>query len=930
MTKKKKPSEIFKKILKFFINTYSLGLVITFVVLSITFNYYVNKENPEPPWIVQVLKRAHQSSIDFRFKARGNRAVSNDVALITIDEKAVEQEGRWPWPRVKIKRLIENLVRDGAKVIGFDVIFAEEDVNSAVVALQELKANPALPTNLTPILDEAMSKANTDNDLAQAVKTNAEKLVIGVYFDDFGYYYEEGHADSIPGYQNLCFNLLYKNSDAFKVWDSVKEPILFIDKTSALFDEEMPEAWSEIMIGHQTALEKRASEEFYSENKIPVGTELNKTREVELKHKIKIAYWKYCKRWLKNPQEYGEPGIKSDENYEAFKAAWPKVAADLEPKDQKFETIVSTIFETHKTNPVTQAGQWWFNYKGITESIQHLGYFNAFQDSDGTIRKTSLVTRSGNNYYPSLALKTFLVAMGYNASITLDHNDVELNKKRITNFALLKEGEPVGEIPVNGRSELLINFAGPYKMFPHISVADILNDDKQLSYEQMEYDENLKFWRLVNKRADKKEFLKDKILLLGATATGIYDLRVTPFQENYPGLETHANIIDNLLQNNFYSEHSQELEMIALLFILGVTFTFLVGYLGAVPGLLLSASSTLAIYYYDKYYMFNRGIVTPIIFPILLLGGIYLMLTAFKYFTEERNKKMLKSTFQKYVSPAIVNEILSDPDKIELGGRKMHMTVFFSDVRGFTTISEKLDPRALSDLLNSYLTPMTDLVFKNRGTLDKYMGDAVMAFFGAPIPYKDHAAWGCRCALQQLAKLHELQALYRQQGLPEIDIGIGLNTGDMSVGNMGSETVRNYTVMGDAVNLGSRLEGINKQYGTRIIISEFTESEIRGQFVTRELDWVRVKGKIKPVKIFELIAEGTSVSPNMTETIKFFNDGYAFYHQMKWDAAVEYFNKALVTMPDDGPSKLYLERCLEYKAEPPPQDWDGVFVMKTK
>ena len=224
---------------------------------------------------------------------------------------------------------------------------------------------------------------------------------------------------------------------------------------------------------------------------------------------------------------------------------------------------------------------------------------------------------------------------------------------------------------------------------------------------------------------------------------------------------------------------------------------------------------------------------------------------------------------------------------------------------------------------------MTDLVFKNKGTLDKYMGDAIMAFWGAPIQFSDHAQHACRCALAMLVKLRELQADYRAKGLPEIDIGIGLNTGDMSVGNMGSDTVRSYTVMGDAVNLGSRLEGINKQYGTRIIISEFTRNAIKGDFITREIDWVKVKGKNEPVRIFELIAE-TQAPREIAELLPHFTRGFELYHERKFSEAAVAFTEALRVLPDDACSQLYVERCDDYLKEPPDADWDGVFTMKTK
>jgi adenylate cyclase len=314
---------------------------------------------------------------------------------------------------------------------------------------------------------------------------------------------------------------------------------------------------------------------------------------------------------------------------------------------------------------------------------------------------------------------------------------------------------------------------------------------------------------------------------------------------------------------------------------------------------------------------------------MLLVVVIYVGITFYKYFTEERKKKYLKATFSKYVSPAIVDETLKDPENVQLGGRKQRMSVFFSDVRNFTTISEKLDPQMLSSVLNEYLTPMTYIVFNNKGTLDKYMGDAVMAFFGAPLFYEDHAKYACRCALQSIDKLKEIQADFEKRGYPKIDIGIGINTYDMSVGNMGSDIVRSYTVMGDGVNLGSRLEGLNKEYGSRILISEFTYEDVSKDFTCREIDWVRVKGKLQPIKIYELICEGAPSAAQAT-MLQLFAEGYQLYRDARFTEAVAAFKKAVAENPDDPVAVTYLERCEELSANPPPAPWDGVFTMKTK
>jgi adenylate cyclase len=438
--------------------------------------------------------------------------------------------------------------------------------------------------------------------------------------------------------------------------------------------------------------------------------------------------------------------------------------------------------------------------------------------------------------------------------------------------------------------------------------------------------------------------LKDKLLVAGATAIGIYDLRVTPFDQNYPGVETHANFLSNLLIENaralgeavdpkapgfLKTSPYEEKLMWVILLGLGLLMSALLTHYGSVAGLGITAVALGIVYAVDRFYLFKSGIVVVIIFPILSIVMNFVFLTFYKYFTEERKKRELKGTFEKYVSPAIVAEVLADPSNIELGGKKVELTVMFSDVRGFTTISEKLDPRALSDLLNSYLTPMTNLVFEHKGTLDKYMGDAIMSFWGAPIHFPDHAKHGCRCALAMIVKLKELQAEYRAKGLPEIDIGIGLNTGEMSVGNMGSDTVRSYTVMGDAVNLGSRLEGINKQYGTRIIISEFTYAAIKDSFICREVDWVRVKGKAQPVRIYELVTEGKASAP-VQDLLSHFNQGFNLYHEKKFTEAMECFAKGLNVDPDDAVTQLYQERCQDYLKDPPPDDWDGVFTMTSK
>jgi adenylate cyclase len=273
--------------------------------------------------------------------------------------------------------------------------------------------------------------------------------------------------------------------------------------------------------------------------------------------------------------------------------------------------------------------------------------------------------------------------------------------------------------------------------------------------------------------------------------------------------------------------------------------------------------------------------------------------------------------------------VLADPALLKLGGEKRELTVLFSDIRGFTTISEELPPESLVHLLNSYLTPMTDIVFQNGGTLDKYIGDAIMAFFGAPMEQPDHALRACRTACEMSARLADLRRGWREEGLPELAFGLGLNSGPMVVGNMGSHARFDYTVMGDAVNLGSRLEGLNKAYQTQLLLSEFTYRKVADQVTARELDWVRVQGRAQPVTVYELIAIGPAPS-DWVPALDAFAEGLKAYRDGAWDDAAAAFARVLALRPEDPPALVFAGRCRKMKANPPAQPWDGVFDAPMK
>ncbi len=320
-----------------------------------------------------------------------------------------------------------------------------------------------------------------------------------------------------------------------------------------------------------------------------------------------------------------------------------------------------------------------------------------------------------------------------------------------------------------------------------------------------------------------------------------------------------------------------------------------------------------------------------LVYPLLALALPYAGTATSYVVFEQRHARFLRGAMGRYLSPSVMEEIVQRPELLRLGGEKREMTVLFSDIRGFTTFSEQLDPQELVTLLNEYLTAMTEVVYRYDGVLDKYMGDALMAFWNGPVSQPDHARRACLTSLDMLETLHVLHDRWQARGIPPLNMGIGLNSGPMSVGNMGSDTRFDYTVMGDAVNLGSRLEGTNKEYHTNIVISQSTLDQVKDQgFVVRFLDLVAVKGKAQPVAVYELMGRAGQFGRFAPELLATYERGIQLYHAQEFADATIAFREVLEHCPDDGPSTMYLERCQDLQEAPPPQDWDGVYVMTHK
>jgi adenylate cyclase len=410
----------------------------------------------------------------------------------------------------------------------------------------------------------------------------------------------------------------------------------------------------------------------------------------------------------------------------------------------------------------------------------------------------------------------------------------------------------------------------------------------------------------------------------------VQDIRVTPFDAVFPGVEIHANVIDNILRGDFISQPrflvvGDILAILALSLIVGIAMRYVRGVAAA-----FATAAVVAAYLVGTQRLFvTEGLPLTLVYVLLAILLTYVSIALTHYLTEERERKKVRKVLELYLSPSMAEYVSDHPDQLKLGGEKRELTVFFSDIRGFTTISESLEPEALVELLNVYLGEMTQIVFRHEGMLDKYIGDAVMAVWGAPLPDPEHAKRACEATLEMVSRLRELNESWQPRGWPTLRIGIGINTGPMVFGNMGSAEHFSLTVMGDNVNLGSRLEGLNKLYGTTVLTAEATMDHIGDIVAKRELDLVRVKGKFQPVRIYEILGLA-SEQEKWGGLIERFAVGLAAYRERRWQEARGIFAAIAVEYHGDGPSKLYMERCEVMIAAPPGPDWEGVTVMETK
>lgn len=534
------------------------------------------------------------------------------------------------------------------------------------------------------------------------------------------------------------------------------------------------------------------------------------------------------------------------------------------------------------------------NQAELAAAFSTFGFFNYIPDPDGLIRSAPLVLGFGGDLYPSLPLAALAEYLGAPIRLRVSVDGAE----NVT----------VGEhsAPVDGLGRLAVNFYNGPQRIPLVSAGDVIEGNLP------------------------PEVIRGKVVFVGVTELGIADVRPTPVDHSFPGVGVHATVAGNILQGfHLYRDGRTILIDVAMMALIPLLMVLSMSQMRRVFWMTAAFVATLIGVWFLFYGIVTAsGHLISLIYPAIATGVGYLAFQTYHILVTQRHSRYLRQAFSTYVAPALVEKLIENPDALALTGEKRVISVLFSDIRGFTTLSESLPAEVLVPVLNRYLGPMTDIVMGENGTLDKYIGDAVMALFNAPLDVPDHAERAARSAIRMFQGLEDLNRGFEKDLGLQLNIGIGIHTGEAVVGNMGSEARFDYTAIGDTVNLTSRLEGQTKAYGVGIIISEGTRHELGEAFAVRKLDRLRVKGKKEPVAIYQLFA--TPRDARLADLVERFEAGLERYFSGSFAEAIEVFEALLAAYPEDVPSRVFLARCRQFLSQPPDPDWGGVYLATEK
>jgi len=541
-------------------------------------------------------------------------------------------------------------------------------------------------------------------------------------------------------------------------------------------------------------------------------------------------------------------------------------------------------------------------------------------DPDGMHRQYFVVQNYQNELLPSFGLEVLRKYLDIPDSEAIQVTDGKVQVGKLS-------------VPLSQEGLMRINFVGPVGSFPRYSYDSVIDDER---FDLGDYDLDFFSTSLL-----PTDVFTDKIVLIGSTMSELHDNFPTPFFEfkdqegNYrkaemPGVEIHANAIWTILNKAYFTDISPLPSLLILILLIILMYVVVLRF--STTWSVITFFGLFIMYNLLQFFLFSQyRIVMAMVAPTIGMTISFVAATIYEYVLTQHEKRLILGAFERFVPQKVVKELIAHPEKLQLGGEERFLTVLFMDLADFTSVSENLKPTELVSIINAYLTEMTDIVFKYDGIIDKYEGDALMAEFGTPVFFEDHAVKACFAALEMLRKLRSMNFSHYAKGISRLNCRIGINSGNMIVGNMGSKNVFDYTAMGDSVNLASRLEGANKMYRTHIMISEDTYKLVKDAVISRPLDLIRVKGRQKPVRVLEVISRRDDRLPaNVRSMLPVFVNGIRYYHQRDWQKAEDCFKFCLDSVPDDGPATEYMRRVKEFTQNPPTEDWDGVYTMHTK
>ena len=610
---------------------------------------------------------------------------------------------------------------------------------------------------------------------------------------------------------------------------------------------------------------------------------------------------------------------------------------------QKYDNVViATKVETGTVNEKAIVQYREPTYNNIFFDVdKNIGVVNIYKDRDDVCR----------SYFPMLDVKGFLTpSLGF-AALNQCFKLSPLNtvKERGDFFFLTRDSAQVSKIiraiPRSDVSTFLLNYYGPDRTFRYVPFSQVIDDSTFQTKDELDLGEQINAFDTTTMK-----LFKNKIVIVGSVMAEERDYHNVPLykeeggKKNYAmnGVEIHATAIQNVIDKSFITTPDPLTESIVIILLSLICFYGLLAlkqfhirhmWLLEIGAFLLTVVLVGAVFEVSIIVFSNNNVLMNVVNPSLAIVFAYFGTAVYQYLTERQQKAVIKNMFGHYINPAVVNELVANPEKAKLGGDRRELTVFFSDIASFTTISEQYHakPEGLVALLNEFLDEMTRIVLKYEGTLDKYEGDAIMAFWGAPLPQKDHALRTCLAALDMQKRLEALRPKWIKEGRPPLSVRMGINTGIVIVGNMGGRDRFDYTVIGDSVNLASRLEGANKQYKSNIMISDFTYTHVKTKVTVRELDLIQVKGKTEPVKVYELLGTADmEMTENQRQALEMYHEGLKLYRSRKWEEAIAYMQQAYSLDENCYVAQIYTERANLYQITPPPAEWNGVFVMTTK